>query len=498
MAYQENPVYHDPGSNTWFGYQAWSMERVAEYYYVSNDARAKAILDKWIPWAKSTVQFPSDGGILIPSEISWSGTPNTWVPASPVANTNLHISIVKNGTDLGIVAALAQTLTYYAAGTQRWGTLDTNTRDLAQKILDTMWTKYYEPTGKGVAVAEERDDFHRFFDQTVYIPADWSGKMANGDVIKTGVKFIDIRSKYRNDPDWAALVQAYNNKTNYTKAYHRFWAQTAIAIANAEYGRLFAPVVVVHPTSVTVAPTPVTLNKGETVTLTATVLPSNATNKTVTWSTNNAAAATVNSTGVVTGVSAGQATITATTQDGGFTGTSIVTVSDIVIPVTGVVVNPPATTVEVGATTTLQATVSPSNASNKTVTWSSSAPAIATVDSLGVVKGVSAGSATITATAQGGFYNTCMVTVVPTTTTPCANPVPITLSFSKDGVGEFCWETAGTINFVNSWNLQLLEINGVKYTNTWSSSMPARINGKYYIHCIAAYPWSHFDVNGSQ
>ncbi|MFT3869413.1 MAG: glycoside hydrolase family 48 protein [Nibricoccus sp.] len=500
MAYQENPVYHDPGSNTWFGMQAWSMERVAEYYYVSNNARAKAVLDKWIAWAKSVVQLTSDGGFQIPSEIGWSGAPNTWVPASPTANTGLHVNVASYGTDLGIAAALAQTFTYYAAATQRWGTLDTASRDLAQQILDRMWTKYYEPNGKGVAVTESRADFRRFFDQTVYIPTGWSGKMANGDVIVPGVKFIDIRSKYRSDPDWAALVTAYNSGTDYKKAYHRFWAQASIAIANAEYGRFFGtPVTNVPVTGVTVAPTSATVNLGSTTTLVATVSPSNATNKAVTWTSNNPAVASVSNSGVVTGSMAGSTMVTVTTQDGGFTASSAITVTNVVVPVTGVTVAPTSASVNVGATTTLTATVSPSNATNKTVTWSSSNTSVATVNSSGVVTGVAAGSATITATTQsGGFTASSAITVTPVATTPCANPVAITLSFAKDGAGEFCWETSGTINYVNSWNLQLLEINGVNYTNRWSNSMPAKINGKYYIHYVGSFPWSHFEANGSQ
>ena len=57
MAYDVDPVYHDPPSNQWFGMQAWGMERMAEYYYVTGDAKAKAILDKWVTWAisKTTV-----------------------------------------------------------------------------------------------------------------------------------------------------------------------------------------------------------------------------------------------------------------------------------------------------------------------------------------------------------------------------------------------------------------------------------------------------------
>ena len=51
MFYDEHPVYHDPGSNQWFGMQVWSLQRVAELYYETGNAKAKAILDKWVPWA---------------------------------------------------------------------------------------------------------------------------------------------------------------------------------------------------------------------------------------------------------------------------------------------------------------------------------------------------------------------------------------------------------------------------------------------------------------
>ena len=53
MTYDFQPVYHDPPSNQWFGFQAWGMSRVAEYYNVTGDAKAKALLDKWITWAVS-------------------------------------------------------------------------------------------------------------------------------------------------------------------------------------------------------------------------------------------------------------------------------------------------------------------------------------------------------------------------------------------------------------------------------------------------------------
>ena len=144
-------------------------------------------------------------------------------------------------------------------------------------------------------------------------------------------------------------------------------------------------------------------------TLAATVAPSNAANRTVTWTSSNPAVATVSSTGVVSGVSLGTATITVKTQDGGKTATCVVTVGPAV---TGVTLNTTVRTVPVGATYTLVPTISPSNAANKTVKWTSSNTAIATVSSTGVVKGIAAGTATITCTTLNGSKTaTCTVTV---------------------------------------------------------------------------------------
>jgi endoglucanase len=241
MGYVENPVYEDPGSNTWFGFQAWSMERVAELYYINNNARAKKIMDKWIPWVKSVVKLTADGSYEIPAGISWSGKPNTWVAGSNTnVNSNLHVVVNSYNQDVGIAASLARAIIYYAAATKKYSTLDIASRDLAKQLLDRMWTKYYDANGKGVSVVEARGDYKRIFEEEVYVPAGWTGTMPNGDVIRSGVKFIDIRSKYKSDPDFPALQAAYNAGTSFQKKYHRFWAQTDIALANAEYGYFFA------------------------------------------------------------------------------------------------------------------------------------------------------------------------------------------------------------------------------------------------------------------
>jgi uncharacterized repeat protein (TIGR02543 family) len=76
----------------------------------------------------------------------------------------------------------------------------------------------------------------------------------------------------------------------------------------------------------------------------------------------------------------------------------------------------------------------------------------------------------------------------------CENPTAITLPFVQNGAGEFCWVTTQVPAYVNSWNLALLEINGADFTNTWANNFPAPIDGKYYIHYVGNFGWSHFEI----
>jgi uncharacterized repeat protein (TIGR02543 family) len=78
---------------------------------------------------------------------------------------------------------------------------------------------------------------------------------------------------------------------------------------------------------------------------------------------------------------------------------------------------------------------------------------------------------------------------------PCDNPVRITVPYSHDGAGEYCWVTSADIGFVNSWNLDVLEINGVDLTNAWSNSLPEKIDGNYYIYYKGSFSWSHFEIS---
>lgn len=172
----------------------------------------------------------------------------------------------------------------------------------------------------------------------------------------------------------------------------------------------------------TVSVTGVTLNKivlelymGGSETLKATITPANATNKYVTWKSSNPAVATVDANGKVTAKSLGTADITVTTKDGGYTATcrvGVVRRPGGNVSVTGVTLNKTTLTLTKGASETLTATIAPTNATNKKVTWTSSDPAVATVDASGKVTGVAKGTATITVTTEdGGYTATCAVEV---------------------------------------------------------------------------------------
>jgi len=153
--------------------------------------------------------------------------------------------------------------------------------------------------------------------------------------------------------------------------------------------------------------TTITSDNG-TLQLTATVTPTDATNKTVTWSiVNGTGQATINTTGLVTAVANGTVTARATTNDGsGVVGSLVITISGQVIPVTGITVTGAsgATTITSdNGTLQLTATVTPTDATNKTVTWSIvNGTGQATINSTGLVTAVSNGTVTARATANDG------------------------------------------------------------------------------------------------
>src|SRR5882672_2445637 len=178
---------------------------------------------------------------------------------------------------------------------------------------------------------------------------------------------------------------------------------TITATSEGQSGTSAITVTTVPVASVTVSPASASVPEGQTVQLTATPKSANGnplTGRTITWSSSNTSVATVSSSGLASGVVAGSATITATSE--GQSGSSAITVTNV--SVASVTVSPATASVVAGQTVQLTATPKDANGTpltGRVVTWSSSNTSVATVNASGLVSGVVAGSATITATSEG-------------------------------------------------------------------------------------------------
>ena len=221
---------------------------------------------------------------------------------------------------------------------------------------------------------------------------------------------------------------------------------------------------VVKVTKITLNKTTASVGKGKAMQLTATVTPTNATNKAVTWKSSNTKIATVSSTGKVTAKSAGTVTITCTAKDGsGKKATCKVTVTEPKPPVkptvkvTKLTLNKKTATLSPKETLTLRATVTPTNATNKAVTWKSSNTKIATVSSTGKVTAKAAGTVTITCTAKDGSGKkaTCRITVYNNTQAYVARIYTKALGRAAEPAGLNYW--VGEINSKKRTPVQVAE-----------------------------------------
>ena len=190
---------------------------------------------------------------------------------------------------------------------------------------------------------------------------------------------------------------------------------------------------IVSVTGVKLSATVAELTIGNSKQLTAAISPTNATNKGVTWSSSNTNVASVSSSGVVVAKGEGTATITVKTDDGGYTAACTIRVSKpspSVVAVTGVKLSAIGIELPVGGSKRLSATITPSNATNKDVTWSSDNTSVAAVNASGLITAKGEGTATVTVrTDDGGYTATCKITVVPVTA-----PEKVEISVSADSL----------------------------------------------------------------
>ena len=181
-------------------------------------------------------------------------------------------------------------------------------------------------------------------------------------------------------------------------------------------------------TGITINPSSLSLVEGEIGNVDATVSPTNADNKTVIWTSSDGSIASVNN-GKIIAIKAGSATITAKSDDGGFTSTCSVTVTPAYVSVTSISLSEKELALKEEDNLTLVATIFPEDATDKAVKWESSDPSIATVSSSGTITAKSSGSTIITViTNDGGKTATCLVVV-----SPAPKPFSRYLTFTSEG-----------------------------------------------------------------
>jgi uncharacterized repeat protein (TIGR02543 family) len=239
---------------------------------------------------------------------------------------------------------------------------------------------------------------------------------ANGDNVinlpsSIGVKSGDLVNKPADPSRYSYEFDGWYREASGTNEWN-FITDTVTSDTNlyAKWNPVLVTSIELNETTLSMV-----VNSSGTLLYIKTVLPVDATNKNVTWSSDNPSVVTVDSvTGLVTAVSAGTAIITATTVDGSNkTANCAITVTNEEIAVTGVSINKTSISLAIGKTETLIPTVTPTNATNKNVTWSSDKTSVATVGvETGIVTAIGAGTATITVTTADGSYKaTCTVTV---------------------------------------------------------------------------------------
>nr|MUH41624.1 DUF1929 domain-containing protein [Zobellia laminariae] len=168
----------------------------------------------------------------------------------------------------------------------------------------------------------------------------------------------------------------------------------------------------IRVTGIEIVPDSLEIVEGSDTVLVENILPSDADDKGVSWSTDSPSIATVDSLGRVTALIPGTALVTATTDDGGFTSSSFIEVHRAPIRVTGIEIVPDSLEIVEGSDAVLVANILPSDADDKGISWSTDSPSIVTVDSLGTVTALNAGMAQVTAaTNDGGFTFNVVVTV---------------------------------------------------------------------------------------
>ena len=229
MQYCQHPVYLDPPSNTWAGWQYWLMERMFQYYYASGDKKAYNICKDWLEkWAIPNAKLTNDD-IEIPVGIDWEGSADH-------KPKDLKCIIKGYGKDIGLIGAFVKCLIFWDKANEKWNKKGVpEAKELAKKILDILWKKYRDNIG--IAAEEERADYERFWSQTVPMPKGTKKIMPWGKEINENSKFYETRPDYGEPLPPKGPYGPKNPAPKYK--YHRTWQQIAIALAYGYYSMFY-------------------------------------------------------------------------------------------------------------------------------------------------------------------------------------------------------------------------------------------------------------------
>jgi len=288
LYYDYSPVYAEPPSNNWVGYQGWGLERVAALYLatvlksdifsVGICANCKVILDHFVPWLLTNVTVTA-GVISMPLTLNWvsatqvagqttnvtnldgtfeylpslkwdsTGNYTAFWAVGAVPNPNLHCSIVATGISVGIAASFAQLLIEYAEahrtapGGALTDTIPNSTYTvmqcftLAKALMDAIWGL---ADAVGFTVPETRGDYVGY-NKVTYIPPGFTGSMPNGNALANGTTtFISARTFMEADPEWPKVSAFLAGGAAPVFSYHRFWEQTECAAGFAMLHQYFS------------------------------------------------------------------------------------------------------------------------------------------------------------------------------------------------------------------------------------------------------------------
>ena len=271
--------------------------------------------------------------------------------------------------------------------------------DVEELIANCTWTWSTVNGVKGYYVKSKVNDAR------IFIPA--AGNMKYGDRTES----FNSEGFYLCN---TAVESSINVKILLFASFAYYLSSTREPYSSRSRGLTIRPIhkpAVTEPRYINVSPSSYTLETGQTLTISAAVGPDGDYDHSITWRSSNTAVATVDNNGIVTAIAAGSATITARTTNN-LTAECKVTVTKPIVSVTGISISKESLELFADGSAQLTASVIPSNATEKSVIWSSNNASVATVSTSGLVRAISNGNATITVTSKdGGFKKTCSVTV---------------------------------------------------------------------------------------